>query len=334
MILVLGDLPLDLFPNVDRDRLKPAFLSLYREHPDAGVHSALGWLLKRWGLSHEVAAIDGELATNDPVAGRNWFVDSQGHTFSIVHGPVEFARGVKGSNTGLNFEPLHRSRIPRSFAVATHEVTIEQFERFKVIKDHELTSGETRQCPMANLRYDSALRYCRWLSEQAGISESEMCYKAPDGRNKELTPYPDYLSRTGYRLPTSAEWEYACRAGTTTLRHFSESAEFSDFYECTLSNSDCRRFPVGRLKPNDLGFFDMLGNVQEFTPDKVTKRPLTPDMLVADVGGGLDSTSNLRILRGSHFRSGTASAVSSVKQETLPYSMIWIGFRPARTVRP
>src|SRR5262249_52290953 len=72
---------------------------------------------------------------------------------------------------------------------------------------------------------------------------------------------PNYLHRTGYRLPTEAEMEYATRAGATTSRFYGESEELLVKYGWIVTNSPGTVSPVGRLKPNDFGLFDMHGNV-------------------------------------------------------------------------
>jgi formylglycine-generating enzyme required for sulfatase activity len=75
------------------------------------------------------------------------------------------------------------------------------------------------------------------------------------------------LERTGYRLPTSAEWEYACRAGAVTSRYYGHSIELLEAYARYQANSKGRAWMCGSRLPNDLGLFDTLGNVYEWCQD-------------------------------------------------------------------
>jgi formylglycine-generating enzyme required for sulfatase activity len=85
---------------------------------------------------------------------------------------------------------------------------------------------------------------------------------------------PGHLGLAGYRLPTEAEWEYACRAGMEAARPYGRSVELMTRYGWSLRNSGNRAHPVGRLKPNGLGLFDTLGNVMEWVDDP--PRPADP----------------------------------------------------------
>ena len=75
------------------------------------------------------------------------------------------------------------------------------------------------------------------------------------------------MKRTGFRMPTEAEWEYFCRAGTQTARPFGESTDLLSRYAWTWLNSGNQIHPVGQLLPNEFGLFDVLGNAWEWCQD-------------------------------------------------------------------
>jgi formylglycine-generating enzyme required for sulfatase activity len=77
-------------------------------------------------------------------------------------------------------EARHRRRIPRTFAIATKPVTVEQFQRFQV-ENYLRQYAPTAECPMPGITWYAAAEYCNWLSKQEGLPEQEWCYE----RNKD-----------------------------------------------------------------------------------------------------------------------------------------------------
>ncbi len=100
--------------------------------------------------------------------------------------------------------------------------------------------GDRDGFPMVSMTQQGALKYCRWLYEKTGRF---------------------------YRLPTEAEWEYACRANTTTKYYFGDDAGKIGDYAWYYENSDDKYHKVGTKMPNPWGLYDMLGNVAEWTCD-------------------------------------------------------------------
>ena len=191
----------------------------------------------------------------------------------------------------------------------------------------------SHDCPMIGVNWYDAARYCNWLSQQEGIPERQRCYPTRIGPGMTLPP--DYLSRVGYRLPTEAEWEYACRAGSLASRFYGASEEMLPRFGWYLENSGEQAHPAGRLKPNDLGLFDMLGNAYEWIQDPYEKY-LTGrgDRHVIDMENHVRlSDDNPRILRGGAILSAAPLLRSAARNGDRPMDRFEfvIGFRPART---
>ncbi|MFK8112288.1 MAG: formylglycine-generating enzyme family protein [Rubripirellula sp.] len=134
-----------------------------------------------------------------------------------------------------------------------------------VRSEKKATAFET--CPQMNLTWFQAARHYRWLSEQEGIFENQVCYP-PIAEIKAGMELPaDAFQRTGYRLPTEAEWEFACRAGTTTPHYFGNDSSLLALHGHSVETAKDRPSPVAMLRPNDFGLFDMLGNAMEWCHD-------------------------------------------------------------------
>jgi formylglycine-generating enzyme required for sulfatase activity len=217
--------------------------------------------------------------------------------------------------------------LAHRLAVAAHEVTVAQFQQFRKDHKHDATYSPQADCPVNNVTWYEAVEYCNWLSGQEGIPIDQWCYEPNDqGKYDDGMKIPvDFLKRTGYRLPTDAEWEYACRANTTSSYSFGEPVELLDRYAWYVSNSKDRTWPVGLLKPNRLGQFDMHGNAWEWSHDLYeSKRDNAVESIV--------KSQDRRMLRGGAYSNPQVYARSANRNNSQPDTRSAnIGFRPART---
>ena len=278
LILALGQYGEERLSAEDRKPLIDKLLALYENDPDAGIHGAAEWTLWKWGQQESLKEKDAAMRGKEPGEHR-WYVNGQGQTFALIDGPVEFRMGSPPTEPDriAGNETPRRMVIHRRFAIADREVTVEQYQRFvKTNPQFGLDPSDLARCspkgagPMIYVSWYGAAAYCNWLSEQEGLPKDQWCYVPNQDRayGAGVTIPADVLKRTGYRLPTEAEWEYACRSGTITSRYYGFSTDLLGNHAWSRANSQDHAWPCGGLLPNDLGLFDMLGNVYEWVQDR------------------------------------------------------------------
>jgi formylglycine-generating enzyme required for sulfatase activity len=153
----------------------------------------------------------------------------------------------KGEEARADNEEQHEVEITRSFYLGKFHVTLGQFRRFVEDKAYHggknyptPGSGHSVDHPVVNVSWRDAVAFCDWLSKKEGKT---------------------------YRLPTEAEWEYSCRAGTKTAYYFGDDVKDLKHYAWYNGNSGIKAQPVGKLKPNAWGLCDMHGNVWQWCSD-------------------------------------------------------------------
>ena len=319
----------------------------YSNDPDSGIHGAAEWTLRQLGAEDEIAKVKAAYSTGARVGDRNWYLTKTGADKNtslamtiiqptddfLMGSPVHEAERFQGP-TGRN-EILHRRRIGRTFALGEHEVTLEQFKVFRPRHNFDTSKARTSDSPANLIRWYDAAEYCNWLSDQEGIPRDQWCYDSAQKFAEGMVLLPDYLQRAGYRLPSEAEWEYACRASTTSARYYGQTETLLGEYAWYQKNSGNERLlPVGSLRPNGLGLFDMQGNVVEWCQGRPLIYGTGAENLEDKEQVEKISKANSRVLRGGSFVANAAIVRSANRFNFQPDNLYtFTGFRVARTYR-
>ena len=153
----------------------------------------------------------------------------------------EFTMGSPDDEEGRfdNEGPVHKLTIPKPFELGIYPVTQREW---KAVMGSNPSGFKGDDLPVENVSWDNVQEFLIRLNDKEGTDK--------------------------YRLPSEAEWEYACRAGTTTRYSFGDDESMLGEYAWYGDNSGGKTHPVGQKKPNPWGLYDMHGNVWEWVQDK------------------------------------------------------------------
>jgi len=225
---------------------------------------------------------------------------AQGGVADVTEGMVLIEGGtfMMGSNGGEDDEkPVHSVYVDR-FYMDKYEVTVAQFREFCKAEGREMPeqpSYSLSNHPVVNVRWNEASAYAEWA---------------------------------GKRLPTEAEWEYAARGGNRSSGYRYSGSDNPEDVAWYSENSDGRTHPVGQKRPNELGLYDMSGNVWEWCSDWYDENYYSVSPQSNPKG---PSSGSLRVLRGGSWYHLTRYCRVSVRYGDYPDGRRYFsGFRCAR----
>jgi serine/threonine protein kinase/formylglycine-generating enzyme required for sulfatase activity len=318
VLMALGEYPSDSFDDERARELIERLEGLARDADRAEDKVVAEWLLKKMGhqnlvfeilesqreslvesqpgvpLSEEEAL---EQAKRLRTADRNWHITGSGQMMIRVDAGTFLMGSFDQAAEGAVNENQHTVHINRSIAFGNSEVTRGQWKEFladeKVVTNTRGKFNKFEQrddlVPVGDVTWFEAAHYCNWLSKRERIPESQWCYSPNEkGRYESgMAAKPNFVNLCGYRLPTESEWEFACRAGSSTRRHYGSTDLLLGNYAWYQGNAN-GFMKVAQLKPNSFGLHDMIGNATEWCfnqnskyedfPSELTDTPSTGEL--------------------------------------------------------
>jgi formylglycine-generating enzyme required for sulfatase activity len=214
--------------------------------------------------------------------------------------------------------PQHQVRITRPFFLGACEVTQQEYQR--VMGVNPSSEQLSPQQPVETVSWFEAVQFCNRLSEREKVSP----YYEISGESVTI------LGGNGYRLPTEAEWEYACRARSNTKWSFGDDVQQLELYAWYKGNAGSHSHPVGEKAPNAFGLYDMHGHMWEWCWDRYGE-DYYRNSPVDDPQG--PSSGSLRIERGGDGWNNDPPHLRSAYRDHQVPSLRFrdLGFRVAQT---
>jgi len=351
LLLSLGDFaPADVSEKLKRNLIARCF-DWYANDPSARIHGAVEWVLGRWKIQAPALADKaGRIPPPFPLPQhREWFVLQMGSerlTFVIVPETTFIMGSPNTEYFQAVVEERHKVKLTRAFAILDCEVPVRLWLQYLEDAKQDRSSWEQRDArppkyrspdyPVSNISWAEAVEFCRWLTRNVGLPESEQCYvknvEAKSGPSGHA-PWQFFPHRSGFRLPTEAEWECSCRCGTSTTYGFGSDPDLLKHFGVFVEDSNREPSPSRSKRPNLRGIFDMHGNVWEWCHD--WKAKYSPDLVNAIVDPVGPEVGDTRAYRGGSYDNYARHGRSACRIFDIPtYSFSFVGLRIVCTLRP
>jgi serine/threonine protein kinase len=287
---------------------------------DPGVHSAAAWTLRQLGVEPPDSGGSAEWKIDDgPFWERRRF-GSVEMEFAVFDGRKERGSGIVSRDERQRPYELQRPfNIGRCYEIGLYEVSEKNYAASLLPEESaKFLDGQTLSDRPAGVSWNQAAEYCNWLSEQHGFPSDQWCYEGTKPFGSGMKLKKNWRDLPGYRLPSEAEWEFACRAGTETEYSCGDNPKLLADYGWYDVSAFRRNGPfvAGQKRPNRYGLFDVHGNMWEWCQDPYVRGqaggPEEGDALIKDdtprvLRGGsfYDVATNMRsALRGGYFADG------------------------------
>ncbi len=261
-------------------------------------------------------------------------VEAADQNLSSKSSGIEFVRipagsFLMGSVEAADEQPIHKVTISKDFLLGKYEVTQEQWQKVMGTAPWK-RQNYVKEGPLFAATFVSwtdAIKFCNRLSEL----EQRPPFYTVTAKGVTISD----LHSQSYRLPTEAEWEYACRAGSTTMYSFGNDAATLENVGWYWDNANHKleqyAHEIGRKLPNKFGVFDMHGNVKELCWDEKEKYSI--ESSVDPIGPSRPTGYTYRVTRGGSWLSGAKVLRSSSRDSVVTWSGNYTtGFRVCRTM--